>query len=197
MSMTLFSHPRMQALQWSAYRFVDQLGLLGKLALVAMGLLVGLFLLNWLPVRQQLSTLNAEAAQNMISQVLPRKSLDPQAALNAYVAQFPKLTQKNSTLNQWMQIAEQNNLILDSVVYKSVHAEKLSPLQATLVDFSLYASYTDIQQFLNQVMTQMPFVALERLSLTKEAADEEVILAHVQLKFYFATSLFVEGRASE
>ena len=183
----LFSHERFQATQWGAYRFVDRLGLAGKLALLGSTLVVGVFLLNYLPMRQQMRALNAELANKKIPASQAHKSVDPQATLHAYLAQFPKLTQKNSKLNDWMQIAEQHDLQPDSVVYKAAHAEKMALLQPTVVDFSLYAPYGDVQNFLNQVLTQMPFVAVERLSLNKEDETEEAIVANIQLKFYFAT----------
>lgn len=183
----LFSSERMLATQWATYRFIDRLGLVGKLALLGSALVVGVFLLNYLPMRQQMHALNAELANKKIPASQAQKNIDPQAALHLYLAQFPKLTQKNSKLNDWMQIAEAHDLLPDSVVYKAMHVEKMALLQPTVVDFSLYAPYGDVQNFLNAVLTQMPFVAVEHLSLNKEDEAEEAIAANIQLKFYFAT----------
>lgn len=190
----LFSKERLMATRWAVYRFIELLGLTGRLALVGIFLVIGVFIMNYWSAHQQVNVMNAEVTDKKLQFQSGQNVVDSRSLLNAYIAQFPPLAQKNNKLNAWMQIAKQHGLQPDSVVYKTTENDQSRFLQPTLVDFSLYAPYTDIQQFLNQVMTQMPFVALERLSLTKEEDDEEVILANVQLKFYFSTLLFDEGQ---
>lgn len=182
----------LQSLQWRAYRLLDQLGLVGKFSLLVTLLGLAIFLLKWLPLQQDLRALAAQQAAEKIAQQHPTKTQSPQAVLDSYLAQFPAVTQKNQTLNAWMQIAEARGLVPDSVTYQSVQTEKNAVFKPTLVNFSLYAPYVEIQQFLNQVMTQMPYVAIERLQLNKEEAEEDAIAAHIRLKFYFSES----GRVS-
>lgn len=175
----------LQSLKWRAYRLLDQLGLVGRFSLLVTLLGLAIFLLKWFPLQQDLRTLAAQQAAEKITQQHPTKTQSPQAVLDSYLAQFPAVTQKNQTLNAWMQIAEARGLVPDSVTYQSVQTEKNAAFKPTLVNFSLYAPYVEIQQFLNQVMTQMPYVAIERLQLNKEEAEEDAIAAHIRLKFYF------------
>ena len=182
----LFSKERLMVARWTVYRFIERLGFTGRLALVVIFLVIGVFMMNYWPAYQQVNEMSAELADKKIQLQSGQNIVDSRSLLNAYIAQFPPIAEKNNKLNAWMQIAKQHGLQPDSVVYKTTENDQSRLLQPTLVDFSLYASYVDIQNFLNQLMLEMPFASIERLSLSKEDVEEQFISAHIQLKFYFA-----------
>lgn len=182
----LFSKERLMVARWAFYRFIEQLGFTGRLALVGILIVIGVFMMNYWPAYQQLKEMSAELADKKIQLQSGQNIVDSRSLLNAYIAQFPPIAEKNNKLNAWMQIAKQHELQPDSVVYKTIENDQSRVLQPTLVDFSLYAPYVDIQNFLNQLMLEMPFASIERLSLNKEDEEENIISAHIQLKFYFA-----------
>lgn len=182
----LFSKERLMVARWAVYQFIEQLGFTGRLALVGILFVIGVFMMNYWPAYQQLKEMSAELADKKIQLQSGQNIVDSRSLLNAYIAQFPTIAEKNNKLNAWMQMAEQHELQPDSVVYKTIDNDQSRLLQPTLVDFSLYAPYVDIQNFLNQLMLEMPFASIERLSLIKEDVEENIISAHIQLKFYFA-----------
>lgn len=182
----LFSKERLMVARWAVYRFIERLGFTGRLALVVIFLVIGVFMMNYWPGYQQVNEMSAELADKKFQLQSGQNIVDSRSLLNAYIAQFPPIAEKNNKLNTWMQIAKQHGLQPDSVVYKTTENDQSRLLQPTLVDFSLYASYVDIQNFLNQLMLEMPFASIERLSLSKEDVEEKFISAHIQLKFYFA-----------
>lgn len=171
--------------KWRIYRLIDGLSLIAKLAL---GLLATAALGYVLVVRpQQLSLFNLASPQTGKTNTLQTAST-PTAELNAYTAQFPQLAMRAAKINALIDIAKQQNLLLDEVTYKS-EANINQSLNHYQMTFSVFAPYPEVHQFLSNILTQMPYVAIESLNINRESVQDDFVEARIQLTFYFANTL--------
>lgn len=173
-------------LQWHAYRAAEALGWAGRLGLV-MCLATVVFYIAVLTPKQD-ALLQAQAVNT--SSVAPHKQAPQQLAmqdLQAYLAQFPAETERANKINAMMALAKQSKLLLDEVTYKSKQAAP-HMLSHTTVEFTLLASYPKIYQYIDALLVEMPFVALDALSFNRVSVHDDEVEARVRLIFYFGTS---------
>lgn len=173
-------HPLIQIFKWNVYRFI---GRMSDVAWLAIGLIVTAVvvycLINY-PLIQSLQTLKF---QNSQASVLPAASSQADD-LSHYIKQFPALAERASKVDDLMALVAQHQLQLDEVRYQSVTDD--APLSRYMLTFSVYASYPETHQLLNDILTKMPFVAIDSLQLNRESVLDEIVEARIQLIFYFA-----------
>ena len=167
--------------KWTLYRLNNRMS---RLAWLAVGLMVLAIFAYCLMVNPQINRLHALKLQ--ASQANQRHAPSSQANhLDAYVKQFPALAQRASKVDDLMALVAQHQLQLDEVSYKT-EANNDAPLSRYMLTFSVFASYPEIHRLLNDILTQMPFVAIETLQLNRESVLDEIVEARIQLIFYFA-----------
>lgn len=184
------SNALISQLKWQIYRLIERLDTLTKIAL---GVLCALLLIYVVVHQPQQSTL-AGLMQNTVDQAAieagqvqggqVQAAPSPATDLAAYVAQFPKLATRAGKINALIDLAKQQNLLLDEITYKT-ETKLNQPLSPYQVEFSLFAPYAEVHQFLSAVLTQMPYVALGGLTLRRENVQDDVVEARIQLIFYF------------
>ena len=178
----------MPTLHWRAVRLAEKLSLISKLALCLL-LLTGLaYLLLYRPQLQSLQLLKAQpiSQSQSTSDAQPKSTTanQQQNQLIAYLAQFPATGARAASMGTLMDIAKQQDILLDEVTYKSDTNTDLG-VNRYHVNFSLFATYAEVHHFLQSVLSQMPFVALETLHLNRETTDDNMLEARIQLCFYF------------
>ena len=170
-----------QTFKWSLYRLNNRMS---RVALLALGLLALVIFGYCLIVNPQINRLQALKQQaNLATQL--HKPISQANQLDNYVKQFPVLAQRASKVDDLMALVAQHQLQLDEVSYKT-EANNDEPLSRYVLTFSVFASYPETHQLLNDILTQMPFVAIESLQFNRESVLDEIVEARIQLIFYFA-----------
>lgn len=174
----------MPKLVWSMVRLVEKLSLISKLALFLLLLISLAYLLLYRPQLQSFQVLKAQLMSQ--SQAKPIAANQQKNQLITYLAQFPITSARAASVGTLVDIAKQENILLDEITYKS-DANADASFNRYHVSFSLFAKYAEVHHFLQSVLTQMPFVALETLNLSRETVEDELIEARIQLCFYFGS----------
>lgn len=170
-----------QTFKWSLYRLNNSMS---RVAWLALGLIALAIFGYCLMVNPQINRLQALKQQANLATQLHKPSSQANH-LDNYVSQFPALAQRASKVDDLMALVAQHQLQLDEVSYKT-EANNDAPLSRYMLTFSVFASYPEIHQLLNDILTQMPFVAIESLQLNRESVLDEIVEARIQLIFYFA-----------
>ena len=170
-----------QTVKWSLYRLNNRMS---RVAWLALGLLALAIFAYFLMVNPQINTLHALKSQASQTSHL-HAPISQANHMDNYVKQFPALAQRASKVDDLMALVAQHQLQLDEVSYKT-EANNDAPLSRYMLTFSVFASYPEIHQLLNDILTQMPFVAIESLQLNRESVLDEIVEARIQLIFYFA-----------
>lgn len=183
----MMHHPLIHTVKWAIYRLINRISHVAWLALGLIVLAAFIVCLINYPLIRSLQTLKL---QSSLASRLP--ALTSQSdSLGLYVKQFPALTERASKVDDLMALVAQHQLQLDEVSYKTEANinEPLNinePFSRYVLTFSVFASYPQIHQLLNDILTQMPFVAIDTLQLNRESVLDETVEARIQLVFYFA-----------
>ena len=170
-----------QMFKWSLHRLNNRISRVAWLALGLIVLAIFAYCLMVYPQMNKLQALKSQASQAAHLQA----PINQTNQLDNYVKQFPTLAQRASKVDDLMALVAQHQLQLDEVSYKT-EANNDAPLSRYMLTFSVFASYPEIHQLLNDILTQMPFVAIESLQLNRESVLDEIVEARIQLTFYFA-----------
>jgi len=180
--MSVFSTEFSAKIKWQLARTFDRIGLLGRIALLAILFSLILFFLRSEVLQHKIVNLRAvvpNAIQGSDTYV------DQAKMLEVSLTQFPTVSDKAQIFNKFMHIAKTHELFLDAVTYKTKRVENTAPFSQTTVDFTLYATYPEVHDFMNTIMVEMPFVAIEQLSFIRANNEDEVIEARIKLLFNF------------
>jgi len=171
----------MNRIQWIGLRFTERLGATGLLA-IAMGLFCLVFVFaSWLPARSVLATLQGVKHNESTPVVKPAPT--PEENLQNFVGRFPKLSQRASAIQEIMGKAKALDLAVDNVSYKT-DRQSGSQLSKTYVDFTVYCTYPEMRTFLNNVLTDMPFVSLDQLTISRDDVVMDVIEVRMRLTLH-------------
>ena len=172
-----------QTFKWTLYRLNNRMS---RVTWLASGLIALAIFAYYLMVNPQIKKLQALKIQASQASQL-HAPINQANHLDNYVNQFPALTQRASKVDDLMALVAQHQLQLDEVSYKT-EANNDAALSRYMLTFSVFASYPEIHQLLNDILTQMPFVAIESLQLNRENVLDEMVESRIQLIFYFAKS---------
>lgn len=176
------NNQKIAQLKWQIYRFMESLSLVAKIALALLALLLLIYI--WVYRPQQLNLERLIAANQMVKVSVKPKVNSSAVDLSLYKAQFPNLATRAVKINTLIDMAKQQNLLLDEVMYKT-ETNSNHPLNHYQMAFSVFAPYPQIHYFLSSVLAEMPYVAVSSLTISRENVLEEIVEARVQLMFYF------------
>jgi Tfp pilus assembly protein PilO len=168
-------------LKWRGCRTLESLSLLSKLGILLLLITVLTYFFAYQPIVRKLTDLD-QAAKQKHSHI--KAESPPDANVNQYIASFPSITARAQKLNELVETAKQQDLLLNEVSYKT-ETNAHQPFNRYQVELSVLASYPEIHRFLNTVSEKMPFVAIESLNLSRKSALDEDVDAHIQFTFYF------------
>lgn len=169
-------------LQWLAWRYSETLGWPGVLALMLAGAGLLFSLLWWLPASAELQRLQQQPLPSHLVQRDPL--MNPQQTLQTYIIQFPPLSERSRQIEHLVAIAEAQSIFLEEVSYRM--DARQPGLSHYRVDFTTAASYAELQAFLSKVLSSMPLMSLESLTLRRDDRDSEQIEARMQFVLHFA-----------
>jgi Tfp pilus assembly protein PilO len=178
--------PAVNRLQWTVKRWLLGLRWPGWAGLGLLALAAAVYVGAVQPARQRLRALDQEAAE------LARKTggraavaepVTSRSQLSNFYAFFPLMRSVPDVMAQIEHTAGAHELMLEKGEYRlSRESEfRLSRYQMTL---PVRGSYTDIRGFVNDVLDAVPAVALEDLTLKREAADDPELEAKVRFLLY-------------
>lgn len=166
--------------KWQVYRSVERLGALGNAALLLAFAAGMAYLLAVRPMAARLAEAELPAIAAP-SNIAPESNA---SKLPKFLASLPPVSQRASAVKALIDIAGSENLLLDEVTYKTVIMPN-DAINHYHVEFSLFASYPELQHFLSTLLHKMPFVSIESLTFNRESVIDEIVEARIHLVFHF------------
>lgn len=166
--------------KWQVYRSVERLGALGNAALILVFVAGMAYLFAVRPMA-------AKLAKTASPPVLAQTTIAPESnasKLPQFLVSLPPLSQRASAVKSLIDIAGSENLLLDEVTYKTVNLPN-DAINHYHVEFSLFASYPEIQHFLSSLLHKTPYISIESLTFNREGVRDEIVEARIHLVFHF------------
>jgi Tfp pilus assembly protein PilO len=157
-------------------------GLMG--VLLILGSLIYLFIVA-IPKTQQLQQLQMEvtALKANPKQNVKNGSNNTQLdVVQKFYALLPSQKEANSKITDILNVATKTGLVVDKVEYDQPLSA--SPLIKYQIKLPLKGSYTQIRQFINQVLNTLPSIALNDISLRREDITTDLVEARIQFTLY-------------
>lgn len=171
----------MNRIHWHALRLVEKLGTAG-LSAIAIGLFcIAFVFISWLPAKNALAELQAVKHNESVQG--PKRIASPEEALQSFFEHFPKLSERSSQIQAIMAKAKALDILVDNVSYKTDQPLG-SRLSKAHVDFSVYCTYPEMRTFLNDVLTDMPFVSLDQLTINRDDSNTDIIEVRMRLTLH-------------
>ncbi|WP_020167591.1 MULTISPECIES: hypothetical protein [Methylotenera] len=191
-------HFNQHYLLWWITDLTKKLGLFGLLgSAIALGCCL-FYAFNIVPIQQK--KIEAESAISALNNQQKKQGNSQQSAVNAtptetseeniqrFYAQFPN----GESLPKWLRLIDENavkqHLVLNRGDYKltQIKAQKMAPLPNTKHPLSRYeivlpvtGQYTQIRQFIAQVLHDLPALALSELHIKRENAQSPTVEARL------------------
>jgi hypothetical protein len=178
-------------LRWYAHRAVERGGLPAVLAFVlALGGVVGWF--AWAqPLADQVVRLQQDNAQ--LHQRLAQAAKQPRAAapvseaqrLSEFVATFPSDKGIPTTFALLHGMAARHGLSLAQAEFRLV-AQANEPLARYSMLLPVKADYPNLRAFVNELLREVPSIALEEVNLRRDDLKTELIDARLRLVMFLS-----------
>ena len=173
-------------LAWTLKRNLISLGWpgIGGLALLAGA--AAFYLLGVQPLRIRADDAAAEVrtlSQRLGSRAPLPDRMTHRGQLTNFYAFFPPGTRLPQLLAQVQHAAQKNNLRLDKGEYRLVQ-ERGFALARYQITLPLHGNYAQVRSFVNDVLDDMPAVALDELTLKREAVDNLELEARVRFSLF-------------
>lgn len=185
-------------MRWWLSQVIKKIGFFGLLGLaIALGCCL-FYGLNMLPLKQKIAdaetaNLQAEIEANQVQAnqgqaiVQLQKSAMPKQTsaeeIQRFYAQFPVAESLPNWLDLINKIALKERLILNRGDYKLTQIKQLQTSQGALARYEIVlpvtGQYTQIRQFIAQVLHQLPALALSDMQLKRENAQSPLVEAQL------------------
>jgi cell division protein FtsX len=167
-------------MKWRLYRLYERLSRLALFAIAILLALICWILMVYLPLQQSIQTLQHDAQQKPMT-ASPNTDKDQ---LATFKGGFPQVALRANKVDQLMQMIAQQGFQVDEVRYQTEASEN-ALLSTYRVTFNTQNTYPNIHRLLNTVLVEMPFVALDKLSLRRESVQDQIVDVEVSFNFYF------------
>lgn len=169
-------------LQWRLYRIFERLGWQGNTAMTLIIVAAIGYIMLLRPLAIELAGFN-QASITKPKQA-PSASESNDANFSRFLTALPPLASRANAVKSLMDIAATESLVLDEVTYKT-ESKLNDSINHYHVQFSLIASYPEIQNFLSTLLNQLPYVSVESLTFRRDNAQDELVEARMHLVFHF------------
>jgi len=178
---------------WLALRFAKQLGLLG-LAGLGLFLCSLIFLgVKYFPSKQTL----AFAQEQLIKIQLENKTLpiakvespqDSKAEFSDFYASFPNKSQLSKALKVIQQTATKHKLALNRGDYKitlsNAQSAGIKDIERYEIQLPMSGTYTQMRVFVDEIMQQLPTLALTDLQFKRESIANSTVEARLIFTYF-------------
>jgi hypothetical protein len=176
----------MTRLQWTLKRWFIVLRWPGWLGLALLAFAAVFYAAGVQPAKKRLHGLDQEAAEltrKSGGRALAAEPIGGRGQLANFYAFFPAGPSLPDVMAQLERAAMQHDLLLEQGEYRLFREQdfRLARYQITL---PVRGSYTDVRGFVNEVLDTVPAVALEELTLKREAVDEPELEAKVRFTLF-------------
>ncbi|MDI1361635.1 type 4a pilus biogenesis protein PilO [Methylotenera sp.] len=137
------------------------------------------------PKAQQLQQLQMKVAAvkaNPKHNVSNRTNNDTSDITRIFYDVLPTQTEASSKISEILRVATDNGLVINKVEYEQPLS--VSPLIQYQIKLPLTGSYMQIRQFINQVLNNLPSIALNDISFKREDIVTDLVDAQVQFTLY-------------
>ena len=178
----------MSAAVLAAKRFLRRAGWPGILGLA---ILLGspvFYATTVMPMQKQLATLKAaqlqlrrDRAQTRRGEVKPAATGEMQ--LKAFYGQFPSSNRSDEWLAKIYATAERQHIVLESGAYRLTGAET-GNIRRYQITLPLRGSHVQIRRFLSELLSEVPAMSLDDISIKRETIDLPVVNAVIKLTLF-------------
>ena len=180
-------------LRWYSSKIIKKLGILGLLALAIMLGCCLFYAFNVMPLQQKIAANMIELEQASQQQIFSNEIEKSQQKITSkqsttqdikrFYAQFPV----GESLPNWLRlidkIALKQDLTLNRGDYKLTQIKQLQTNQGVLARYEIVlpvaGQYTQIRQFVAQVLHELPALALTDIQLKRESAQSPTVEARL------------------
>lgn len=191
MSPPMLKHVQFSTIYWLVGRIIQQLGALGLLGVsmvIASVLLFGLKITSaneaLVIAEQHLNKKTIEAEQPSSQQKIAQKKPED----FDFYSVFPNTSDLSTTLQTFKSTASKNRLALNQGNYKftliSKNETKLQDIVKYEIKLPLTGSYIEIRTFVNEILLQLPTLALSDVQLTRDSSISPTIDANLTFIFF-------------
>ena len=167
--------------QWVILRSLERLGWLGGAAVLMLLAVLPAYFLVVSPVKMALAEATQLASMPHTTAQKPMTATDN---LHAFLQALPPVSNRATSIKAVMDLAASKNMLLDEVTYKADNMLN-DAISHTQIEFTVVASYSEIQNFLSTLLHQLNYVSIDALILSREVVQDEVIEARIRLALHF------------
>ena len=183
----------MRSWMWTMQNWLNQAGWLG---ITGLGLLVfsAVFYLSAVkPDHARIAELQETAvslrqhAQLTVAQGGITATPDMPTQLNLFYQFFPPAPTKNNGLAKIYSAAQHHAIVLETGEYRYVTSpnSRLARYQITL---PIKGSYLQIRSFIDEILTKIPYAAIDDVSFKRENISSPMLDARIKLTLFFGQS---------
>lgn len=191
MSLISLKQFQLSSIYWVTGRVVNQLGALGLIGLV---LLLASALLFGLKITSANTALVATQAE-LNKKILEAEALNsqqetelPKPEVFDFYSAFPQTSNLSTTLQAVKNTASKNKLELNRGDYKftliSKNKTKVQDIAKYEIKLPLSGNYTQIRTFINEILLQVPTLALSDVQLKRETSLSPKVDANLTFIFF-------------
>lgn len=186
---------------WYANKTAKKIGVFGLLALaIALGCCL-FYMLNVIPLKQQVELAQADAQKSKLAtsnqltnqpssqsaNKIAQQPAQPVQATVADIARFYAQFPAGESLPKWLRLidktASQQGLVLNRGDYKLTQIKQLKTMQGELARYEIVlpvtGQYVQIRQFIAQVLLALPALALSDLQIKRENVQSQMVEARL------------------
>lgn len=154
-------------------------------------LLIGLVLLTWLPLETEKNTHRMkEKIEHLSEQLLKEKSASQEVdqpvltPMESFYSGFRHTHDVPEVMKQMLDLSKKNNVQIDSADFKVVK-DVDSRLLRYQMQIPVKSNYQNFRVFLNQLMKEVPYLALKETSFKRDTSKDEQLEIRLMVDLYF------------
>ena len=174
-------------LSWQCRQIALRLGIIGSVALGLFIASVAFYFYAITPAENKVTDL-ARRTEQLRDRVQSQKAATakqatPSNQLDAFYKILPKASAAPDELNKLYEAAKAQNIILDQGEYRMIRDDgnKISRYEIVL---PVKGSYPQIRKFVNQVLKDIPTMALEGITFQRQKVGESVTQSQIRFTLF-------------
>lgn len=141
-----------------------------------------------LPAADEVADLEAQVLRQRESprsgrEIASGQEAEPGAQITAFERFFPPASDINRLIGEIHTAAKKENLVLERGDYRLAEEQGLNLLRYQIT-LPVKGGYPSIRGFVRRVLRDMPYLALDGISMQRQAAGEEVLEAQIRLSVF-------------
>ena len=172
----------MNGIRWFLVRRFERFSL--STVIVGVVSIILMLMLFWL-LKTKLDTDAIEVHKSLPNKikVLPSQT-DPAKTI---IKNAPQIPQLGGVITIMFELAKKHGISLDQIAYQDIHRNK-EPLLNYAIDFSVSQRYPELKAFMFDLLSSVPYLALEKVSFERDDINDQAVKADFRFKLFLGVS---------